>query len=103
MMRYEKSSFRSIFKVKPFEWCNIISGRSKPNALVKTFYDSIRSKLPATMISCPLHGQITAFNVPIKNKMMKIFPAGIYKVSAHGYSDMDANIFYFSLLIKLEN
>lgn len=103
MMRYEKSSFKSIFKVKPFEWCSIILGRNKPNAIVRTFIDSIRSKLPDTMVRCPLHGQIAAFNVPIKNKMMKIFPAGIYKVSAHGYSESDSNIFYFSLIIKLEN
>lgn len=102
-MRLENSRFKSIFKVKAFEWCDLIAGRVKPNALVKTFIDSIKTRLPNAMKKCPINGHMSAFEVPVKNKMLRIFPSGIYKISAHGYMDDDPNVFNFVILMKMEN
>lgn len=103
-MRLENSSrFKSIFKVKPFEWCDLISGRTKVKGVVKSFIDIVRDRLPDGMSKCPLVGQMSAFNVSIKNKMMKIFPSGVYKISAHAYTKEDPNVVYFKILLKLDN
>lgn len=104
MMRLEKNSrFKSFFKVKAFEWCDLTNGRMKANSMVKNFIDSISTRLPAAMKKCPIDGQMSVFNVPLKNQMMKIFPPGLYRISAHGYIDEDPLVFFFSILIKLEN
>lgn len=102
-MRYEKSTFKHIFKVQPFEWCSLMSNKTKPNALIKIFFDSIRSAIPENLQKCPLQGQMNAFNFQIRNKVLQIFPAGIYKVAIEGYSKEDPNAFKAIILIKIEN
>ena len=52
---------------------------------------------------CPIEGKIETYNTRIDNKFMKIFPSGIYKLSAHAHSKEDNNVFAFSFLIKVEN
>jgi hypothetical protein len=103
MMRNEKNRYRSVFKVPPTEWCSIVSKRSRPNALVKAFLDIVRERFPKNIQQCPIDGKVEALNVKIRNKMLSIFPPGIYKFSARAYDDEDDNILTIAVTVKAEN
>lgn len=102
MMRNENNHYRSVFKVPPTEWCSIISKRSRPNALVKAFLDIVRERFPKNIQQCPIDGKIEAVNTKIRNKMLAIFPSGIYKFSARAYDDEDDNILSIAIIVKAE-
>ena len=102
MMRYEKDRYRSVFKVPPTEWCSIVSRRSRPNALVKTFLDIVRERFPKNIQQCPIDGKIEALNIKIRNKMLSIFPSGIYKFSARAYDGEDDNIISIAVTVRVE-
>ena len=101
-MRYADHRFKSIFKVKAFEWCDMINGKIKIRGMLKTFMDMAIDQFPYGVKKCPIEDKIATFIIPINNKFLKILPTGVYKMTAHGYSKEDHNIFYFSLLLKID-
>lgn len=103
MMRYDKLQYKSVFKVPPTEWCSVMARRAKSNALVKAFLDVVKDRLPKKLLSCPVNGRIEANNILLRNKMLSIFPTGMYKFSATAYDDIDDNIMSLSLEVKAES
>lgn len=103
MMRYENPHYRSVFKVPPTEWCQVMLRRTKANKLVKAFLDIVRERIPASVQHCPMDGKVEVSNMQLRNKMLSIFPTGMYKFSVRAYNDDDSNVFSLALTVRAES
>ncbi|KAL7010801.1 hypothetical protein ACKWTF_013945 [Chironomus riparius] len=97
----EGSKFRQLFKSSDIDWCQIVSGKSKTNPLIRTFLMPLINKVPV-LSKCPIQGRHN-FNVDFDRKMLIMFPSGTYKLKIVVYNNDDNNIATCIMIMKIDD
>lgn len=82
MFKFEKSSFRQIFKINKVDWCGFMAGFAKPNYMITFFMKIIKESTSKELFhKCPYEGEVDIINKALKDSsMVSIYPPGKYRI-----------------------
>ncbi|KAG5668566.1 hypothetical protein PVAND_016503 [Polypedilum vanderplanki] len=96
----DNGNARQLFKTPIFDYCSVVSKKSRSNPLTRTFLLPILRQQPK-LVNCPLTGQ-WGFNASFESKRIMMFPNGRYKLRFHAFNDEDPDVLTLALTMKIE-
>jgi hypothetical protein len=79
-LQNNNGKFRNIFKTDPFDWCVMVSGKSKLNPFVKISLNSFKASAPDFFKPCPWSGVVEVKNTTFQRQFVTFFPDGHFRM-----------------------
>lgn len=82
MFKFDKSTFRRIFKINKVDWCGFMAGFAKPNYMINYFMNIIKESTSKELFhKCPYEGEVEIVNKALKDSsMVSIYPPSKYRI-----------------------
>jgi hypothetical protein len=93
----------ALLKGQRFEWCSMMSGKSKLNLVMWTVVEKFKKPYPQFFHECPMAGRFEMTNVSVSKNIPPIYPTGTYKITFHLYDDIDPQMIFVTMIVDVKN